>query len=137
MKNAIKYGIILGLASGVWLLIMHLAGVYERSFPLSDRMSWMEYFSIIIPFACLYYGVRNYRNTENRGQMEFFEGIFESFKILFVGGIIASFFGTIYMFYINTDAKIDYMGKVWGAGTVGILFAIIISLMLMNRQRNL
>jgi len=137
MKNAIKFGLILGLVSGAWLLILHLSGVYERSYPVSDRMSWLEYVSIIIPFLCLYFGVRNFRNNENGGQLEFFEGIFESFKILFVGGIIAGFFGTVYMFYINTDAKIDYMGKIWGAGTVGILFAIVISLMLMNRQRNL
>ncbi len=69
--------------------------------------------------------------------MEFFEGMFEGFKIMVVGAIVASFFAAIYISYV-TDAKtIDYMGRVGAAGLIGILSTLAISLLLMNKQHNL
>lgn len=137
MKNAIKFGLIIGIVSGIWIMILHLAGVYEKAYPVSDRTSWLEYVSIIIPFIGLYLGIKNFRDNINGGRMEFFEGIFEGFKILIVGGVIAAFFATIYIFYVNKTIEMDFMARISGAGLVGILFTLVISLLLMNKQRNL
>ena len=137
MKNAFKYGAIIGIASGIWILILHFLGVYEQQFPASDGSSWLEYLSVVIPVTCLYLGIRNFRNNINGGRMEFFEGMFEGFKIMVVGAIVASFFAAIYISYV-TDAKtIDYMGRVGAAGLIGILSTLAISLLLMNKQHNL
>ena len=137
MKNAIKYGVIIGVLSGIWIMILHLAGVYENAYPNSDGFSWLEYASIIIPFIGLYMGIKSFRDNYNGGRMEFFEGIFEGFKIMIIGGIIAAFFGTIYISYVAHSMKMDFMGRIGGAGVVGVLFTLAISLLLMNKQRNL
>lgn len=138
MKNAIKYGLIIGFVSGIWIFLMHLAGVFERQYPETDGMSWLEYASVIIPFTGLYLGVKNFRDMYNGGTMEFFEGLFEGIKILLVGGLITAFLGVIYFGYMSsTTLQFDYMNRVAAAGVVGILFALIIALMLMNKQRNL
>lgn len=137
MKNAIKYGIIIGVLSGIWILILHFAGVYENPYPNSDGYSWLEFASVIIPLIGLYFGIKSFRDNYNGGRMEFFEGIFEGFKIMIVGGIIASFFATVYIYYVAQPQKMDFMGRIGGAGIVGVLFTLAISLLLMNKQRNL
>lgn len=137
MKNAIRYGLIIGIVSGVWIFIMHFAGTFDQPYPGTGRMSWLEYLSVIIPFAGLYLGIKNFRNTYNGGTMEFFEGLFEGIKILLVGGLITAFVGVLYFSYVSNPLKFDYMNRVAGAGIVGILFTVIIALMLMNKQRNL
>ena len=135
MKNAIKYGFIIGILSGIWMLIMHFAGVLENT--EEGKISWMEYASVIIPFSGLYLGVKNFRDNINGGKMEFFEGLFEGFVILIVGGIITSFFAVIYIQNVPSLIQSDYMGRIGGAGLVGILLDIAVSLSLMNKQKHL
>ncbi|WP_256010899.1 DUF4199 domain-containing protein [Desertivirga xinjiangensis] len=137
MKNAFKYGAFIGIASGVWILVLHFAGVYESQFPKADQPSWLEYVSGIIPVTGLYLGIKNFRNRVNGGRMEFFEGIFEGFKIMIVGGIIASFFASVYVTYVIKGLQTDYMARVGAAGVIGILSTLVISLLLMNKQHNL
>jgi hypothetical protein len=136
MKNAIKYGLFIGILSGIWLLVMHFAGVYTQN-PPARNMSWMEYASVIIPFTGLYLGIKNFRDNINGGQMEFFEGLFEGFMILGVGALITSFIGIIYIQNVPSILQTDYMGRIGGAGIVGILFDLIVSLLLMNKHHEL
>jgi len=137
MKNAFKYGAFIGIASGIWIGVLHFAGVYESSYPRSDNFSWLEYLFGIIPLTGLFLGIRHFRNYVNGGKMEFFEGIFEGFKIMIVGGIIAYFFAATYISYVATDLKTDYMARVGAAGVIGILSTLVVSLLLMNKQHNL
>jgi hypothetical protein len=137
MRNAIKFGVLIGIISGIWIMVLHFAGLYERPYPAADRISFLEYASIIIPFLGLFFGIKNFRDNINGGRMEFFEGIFEGFKIMVVGGVIAGFFTAIYVSYVNPSVQMDFMGRIGGAGIVGILFTLVISLLLMNKQRNL
>lgn len=116
---------------------MHLAGVFENEYPKSDNFSWLEYVSVIIPFTGLYLGIKNYRDNINGGRMEFFEGIFEGFKIMIFSGVITAFFAVVYISYVNNTLQMDYMGRIGAAGVIGILFTLVISLVLMNKQRNL
>lgn len=139
MKNAIKFGVIIGIVSGIWMLIMHLSGVYQEhaAMPGSKGTSWMEFASLLIPFIGLYTGIKHYRDAYNGGHIEFFEGIFEGFKIMLVAGVIVAFFAVIYIQYTGNMLRTDYMGRIAAAGIVGILLNLAISLMLMNKQRNL
>lgn len=136
MSNAIKYGFIIGILSGIWILILHFAGVYENN-PEPGRFSWIEYTSVLIPFVGLYFGIKHFRDHINGGKMEFFEGLFEGFKIMIVGGIIAAFFAVVYVQYSPSVLNTDYMARIGGAGIVGILFNLIISIILMNKQKHL
>jgi hypothetical protein len=137
MKNAIKYGVIIGALSGIWLFVMHLSGVYTVQYLQAQRIHWMEFASIIIPFLGLYLGIKNFRDNLNGGQMEFFEGLFQGFLILLVGGLITSFIGIIYIQNVVQLKETDYMGRIGGAGIVGILLNLVVSLLLMNKHREL
>lgn len=136
MNNAIKYGLIIGILSGIWILILHVAGVYADA-PEEGQFSWIEYASILIPFIGLFFGIKNFRDHINGGKMEFFEGLFEGFKIMIVGGVIAAFFAVIYVQLSPAVLNTDYMGRIGGAGIVGILFNLVISISLMNKQKHL
>ncbi|TZF85926.1 DUF4199 domain-containing protein (plasmid) [Pedobacter sp. BS3] len=136
MRNAILYGLVIGVASGIWLLIMHFAGVFNYSREYGE-IHWMEYASLLIPLAGLYFGVQNFRDNENDGTMEFFEGLFEGFKILVVGAVITAFFLVMYFNYVAPDLKTDYIWRMGAGGVVGILFDLMVALLLMNKQKRL
>ena len=136
MRNAIKYGLLIGIASGIWILVLHLAGVYTDA-PSPGSYSLLEYTSGLIPLVGLYLGIKNFRDHINGGKMEFFEGLFEGFKIMIVGAIIAYFFAAIYVQLVPSVLKTDYMGRIGGAGIIGILCNLFVSLVLMNKQKHL
>lgn len=137
MENSIKYGILTGVMSGVWILIMHFAGAYPFDPTAIGRGVWLEYASVAIPAVGLYLGIKNYRDNVIEDKMEFFEGIFEGFKILGVGGVIAAFFAVVYVQMNTNMMNSDFMYRIGAAVVVGILFNLAISLMLMNKQKNL
>jgi hypothetical protein len=138
MRNALKYGVFIGAASGLWILLMHALGVYHQPSEGPLRINYLEYLSVIIPFTGLYFGIKNYRNNINGGRLEFLEGLMEGFKILLVGFILYTAASSLYVQYSSSPMlTIDYYQRIGGAGLVGILFNIVVSLLLMNRQHNL
>ena len=138
MKNALKYGLFIGILSGAWIILMHTLNVYHEDKGGPMNINWMEYLSVIIPFTGLYLGIKNYRNNINGGRLEFMEGLMEGFKILLVGFALYAAASTFYVQYADsTLLTMDYYQRIGGAGLVGIIFNIVISLMLMNKQHNL
>lgn len=137
MGNAAKYGIIIGIISGVWILVLHCAGIYGIDSDRANKMAWLEYASILIPAMGLYFGIKNFRDHNNEGKMEFFEGLFEGFKIIIIGGVISLFFAVIYVQFNSAILNTDYMYRIAAAVLIGILFNIAISLILMNKQKYL
>ncbi|MES3017338.1 MAG: DUF4199 family protein [Bacteroidota bacterium] len=138
MGNAAKYGIIIGVLSGIWILIMHFSGVYAKDVPgEANNMEWMEWASMLIPAIGLYLGIKSYRDHISGGKMEFFEGLFEGFKIIIIGGVIAAFFAIVYVQLNISVMNTDYMYRISAAVLIGILFNLAISLILMNKQKHL
>jgi hypothetical protein len=138
MKNGLKYGLLIGALTGIWILIMHLVGVYHQVRSGPFNIHWMEYISVFIPFTGLYLGIKNYRNNINGGKLEFIEGLMEGFKILLIGFVLYMAVSAIYMQYSGSALlTMDYYQRIGGAGIVGILFNVVVSLLLMNKQHNL
>lgn len=139
MKNAIKYGIVIGFLSGFWILMMHFAGIYDPGYwrSNSNNIGWLEFTSLVIPAIGLYLGIKNMRNQINKGKMNFFEGILEGFKIMLIGGIISGIFAAIYIQYSQIVLNTDFMARIAALGIVGILFDIGISLLLMTTPKQL
>jgi hypothetical protein len=131
MKNAFITGIVIGILSGLWLFVMHLAG-YDLN---KDQVAPYEYFSIIIPVAGLYFGIRNYRDNDCGGNMGFLEALIQCFKILVLAGVIAVFAGILYISYISAGNNLrDFSGRMFGALLIGLLSALAISLMLTTKS---
>lgn len=138
MGNAAKYGIIIGVLSGIWILIMHFSGVYAKDAAAEiNNMEWMEWASMLIPAIGLYLGIKSYRDHISGGKMEFFEGLFEGFKIIIIGGVIAALFAIVYVQLNISVMNTDYMYRISAAVLIGILFNLAISLILMNKQKHL
>lgn len=138
MGNAIKYGIIIGVLSGIWILIMHFAGVFASdAIDETSNMAWLEWVSMLIPAIGLYMGIKSYRDNISGGKMEFFAGLFEGFKIILVGGVITAFFAIVYVQFNESLLNTDYMFRISAAVLIGILFNLAISLILMNKQKHL
>ena len=128
MKNAIIYGLFIGVLSGVWLFIMHRSGFQPQT---NGAVKPVEFVSILIPMIGLYLGIRSYRNNECEGRMGFLEALIQGFKILLVGGVIASAGSIIYIEEFTRGANLlDFSGRIFAALLVGVLFCLGFSLLL-------
>jgi hypothetical protein len=130
MKNALIWGLIIGVLSGLWLFTMHWMG-YNIS---DDKASPYEYFSILIPIVGLFLGIWSYRN-ELGGDMGFLEALIQSFKILLFGGILAVFAGIVYINYVTEGNNVSaFSGRMFGALLIGLLSALAVSLVLATKS---
>ena len=130
MKNAIIYGLIIGVLSAAWLFFMRSIG-YSG---VDDKATPIEYISVIITLVGLYFGIRSYRANECGGKMGFLEALIQSFKILLAGGILSIFVFILYVNYVAPGNILrDFSGRMFGALLVGILFAFGVSLLLTNK----
>jgi len=131
MKNAIIYGLLTGIFSGLWMFIMHWLG-YS---PQSTKLAPIEYVSVFIPLIVLYFGVRSYRIHDNNGQLGFLEALIQSFKILILGGTITTAAAILYIDEIESGTNLlDFSGRIFGALLVGILFALTVSVLQTNKR---
>jgi O-antigen/teichoic acid export membrane protein len=135
MKNAFYTGIVIGILSGLWLFVMHGLG-YTVTSP--EQVAPFEYFSVLIPFVGLYVGVRAYRQNEMDGKISFLEALIQCFKILIVGGVIATFAAIVYINYISAGNNFgDFSGRIFAALLIGLMFSLTVSLMLMNKAKHI
>ena len=134
MRNALLSGIIIGSVSALWIVMMQTFGYNPQNLEDSKNI-WLEYTSILIPFLGLYFGIKGFK-TQQSGKLTFFEGIFEGFKILAVGGLLAAASSFIYVSIFAKDLTVDYMERIFGAVVIGLLFTLVNSLVLMTPQRN-
>ncbi len=130
MKNAIVYGLIIGVLSGLWIFIMPMLGIS----PKAGSLSGVEFISVIIPLIGLYFGIRSYRTIDCGGHMGFLEALLQSFKILLVGGIIAVSASIIYIDEFTKERSLmDFSGRIFGALLLGLLFALGVSVLLTTK----
>ena len=134
MKNAVIYGAIIGVLSGIWIFVMHRLGISTK--PTADFQP-IEVTSVIVPLIGLYFGVRSYRENEKGGRISFLEALIEGWKILIVGGIIAVFFAILFINYVTAGSITDFSGQIFGALLVGLLSSLAVALLVMSRSKNL
>ncbi|HTE00973.1 MAG TPA: DUF4199 domain-containing protein [Mucilaginibacter sp.] len=132
MKNAFLPGLIIGLLSGIWLLVMRKMGLNFTG----TQVNSIEFVSVLIPLVGLYLGVRSYRDVELKGKMNFLEGLVHSFKILIAAGIIVVFLGIVYINYIEANKTNwgDFSARIFAALLIGVLSAFTVTLLLMSRS---
>lgn len=135
MKNALIWGVVIGVLSAAWLFITHAMG-YDAH---DDKTAPHEYLSIFIPIVGLFFGVKSYRDGDLKGNMSFLEALVQSFKILIVGGVLAIFVAIVYINYIQpTNSNfMAFSGRMFGALLVGLLAALGVSLVLATKSNKL
>ncbi|HEY9197446.1 MAG TPA: DUF4199 domain-containing protein [Mucilaginibacter sp.] len=131
MKNAIIWGVFIGVLSGIWMFTSHAMGII----PVKDTVAPFEYFSFIIPAVGLLIGMYSYRQNDCNGQMGFLEALIQSFKILIAGGVVTVFAAILYFSYVSTENTLrDFSGRIFGALLVGVLLAFTVSLLFTNKS---
>lgn len=133
MKNAVISGVIIGLVSALWIIAMQTFGFNPQNVEESQN-NWIEYTSILIPLIGLYFGIRGLKIAQN-GKLTFFEGLFEGFKIIAVGGALAAASSFIYIYFFAKNLTVDYMERIFGAMVIGLLFTLANALLLMNGEK--
>jgi hypothetical protein len=130
MKNAIIFGLIIGVLSLIWMFILKSMGLVPRAGDLEP----IEYASVLIPLVVLYFGVRRYRATECGGKMGFLEALLQCFKILILGGIISVAAAIVFIDEFAKESNLQsFSASIFGALLVGILFSLGVSVLLTTK----
>jgi hypothetical protein len=134
MKSALIPGLIIGALSGIWLFVMLKMGL---TFSHDANVHPIEFVSVLIPIIGLYYGVKYYCFVVLKGQMNFLEGLVQSFKIMIVAGIFVVFIGIVYLNYIDQTGTTwaDFSGRIFAALLIGVLSALSVSLLLTTKGK--
>ena len=129
MKNALIFGLLIGVLSIIWLFAFRSLG-YSGT---DDQAAPIEYVSILIPIIGLLAGIISYKKQLG-GNMGFLQALIESFRILIVGGVISVFAFIVYVNYVAPGNILrDFSGRMFGALLVGVLAALAVSLVLANK----
>lgn len=129
MKNAIVTGLLIGFLSLLWMLVARHFGVN----PQKGNVSPIEYFSVLVPLAGLFFGIKNYRDHDCKGKMGFLEALVQSFKILLIAGGLTVFASIIYVDDVAKNSIGDFSGRIFGALLVGLMLSLAISALLTTR----
>jgi hypothetical protein len=134
MKNSVIFGLVIGVLSLIWLFVMRQTGYHLTD----NEVNPIEYVSILIPLIGLFFGVKNFRDGELKGNMGFLEALIQSFKILLVGGVLAVFAGIVFINWggvgSNDTTFQSFSGRIFGALLVGVIEAFAVSLLLTTRS---
>jgi hypothetical protein len=134
MKNAFVTGLVIGIFSGTWLFVMHNFG-YSNS---GNHVAPVEYLSVLIPLTGVYIGVKSYKENEMGNKLSFFDALFQSFKILIIGGVFACLAGLVYLNYVDQGNNfLDFSGRLFGGLLIGVLICVGVSVALMNKSSKL
>ena len=129
MKNAIIFGLVIGVLSGLWMFILPVMGFS----PQNSNLAPIEYCAVLIPLIGLYFGLRSFRVNDCNGQMGFLEALMQCFKILLIGGAVAVAAAIVYVDEINGKDIMDFSGRMFGALLVGLLLALGVSALLTSK----
>jgi hypothetical protein len=133
MKNSVIFGSLIGVLSVIWLFVMRQTG-----YNLSDsKVNPIEYVSVLIPLIGLYFGVKQFRDGELKGNMGFLEALIQCFKILLVGGVISVFAAIVFINLMNSGNDTSFQsfsGRIFGALLVGVIEAFAVTLLLTTKS---
>jgi hypothetical protein len=144
MKNILIAGAIIGILSGVWLLVLYMIGyatffndmllMFTSSKPFKD-MGILIITAVLIPFAGLYLGLRLYKQHKKDGEITFAGAFATSLKILITGGVLAVVFGIIYRYVIAKGTISEFVKLCLGALFIGLMAALILSFLLKSKMK--
>lgn len=106
-KVIINFGVIYGLALGLGFFVSHLIfGTDPNNFSISEVVG---YGIIIISSIAVIFGILDYRNNQNSGQIGFFQGLGIGSAISAIAGLFFGAYNFIYLKWINPDFTETYM----------------------------
>ena len=103
MKPAIKFGIISGVIGLLFNLVMYITGINRT--PSMETIQWL---TIIIPIACMYFAIKTYRDEMGNGWITFGKAFNQAFVVGLVGGLIGSVYHFLYLQFID-PTYVDYL----------------------------
>lgn len=101
-RIAVKYGLIAGIASIVFVTVMYVTGQATNT-----ALSWL---SMIIPIVVMYLAMKEFKE-ENGGFMSYSQGLGIGTMMSAVSGILSAFYSYIYNEFIDTSLRQQIMDK--------------------------
>jgi preprotein translocase subunit YajC len=107
MKKIIKkYGILAALICvGIPVLSSLIIGGESESYGIGEIVG---YSSIVVAMSLVYFAMRNYRDKENNGQINFVEGMKIGSMISAIGGIAFAIYNLVFVTVIDPDFNEKY-----------------------------
>jgi hypothetical protein len=109
-RNALKYGLIMTVLTGLWLMTMHFLGFYDNREDIVNVYDLA--FIVVVPLVVWYFGLTEYRKSRG-GKLSLKEGILQGFKISLVYGVLSPFAYLKYYLLFNPNL-VEFMRQEYG-----------------------
>ncbi len=100
MKIEIKYGLYTALGVCLWKMAEHFLGFSTTRLEIGQ---FTRVFLILLPIVMIILGIREKRDFDFKGELDFYDGIKCGVLIAVVFGAITAVFFLVYQTYINPD----------------------------------
>jgi hypothetical protein len=111
-KSILVFGLIAGLLVGIFSNI--IVWVCDRNSSHADN-EWLGYTVMVVAFAFIYVGVRNYRERFNGGRLTFVQGLKVALGISLVGSTLYVLFWLVDFYLFMPDFMDKYAAHVLDA----------------------
>ena len=106
MKNSIlKFGSYGALLGGSIFVVSH----YLFSYIDFDTLEILGYASIIASLSFIFFGIKHFRDHQNKGIVSFGKAIVIGLAISAIVGVVIGLLDIIYIVYINPDFSAEYI----------------------------
>ncbi len=108
MKTELKYGVIIALASAVWLIAVDLAGLHDKYIEYLNTIMWLAY---AIPIAGLFFAIKDKRDKDYKGYISYGQCVKSGIIISLIQGILGAIVQVVFILFINPNfsvAMTDY-----------------------------
>ena len=144
MKNVFITGLIIGVLSGVSLLILYIIGyltfvndvltIFISRKPFNDISILVSTVTLILIIG-LYFGLTHYKHHVKGGDITFLEALFTSLKILITGLILIISIAVIYIHSVKKESISDFAGLAFGTVLVVVASALTISFIVKTKSK--
>jgi hypothetical protein len=141
LKNVLIAGLLIGLLSGAWLLVLYLIGYVTFLPDLAGLMISGKPFrhqaillgtALLIPLAGLYFGLSRHRKLKS-GTISFREALTVGLKILLAGGMVTGVL-TLLLLPAASGTVSEFARLVFWAALAGLAAVVILALLFRTRR---
>jgi len=106
MKIIIKYGLLVGIIVGIYIMIEYAMGLHGKYLEYGQYTGYVRY---VLLAAGVFIGVRDTRDGELAGGIGFWPAVWVGIRVSFIAAIVITISELIYIQFVNPGFTEDYI----------------------------
>jgi hypothetical protein len=106
VKIILKYGLLVGVIVGVYMMIEYAIGLHGKYLEYGQYTGYVRY---VLLAAGVFIGIRDTRDGERNGSIGFLPAVWVGIRVSFIAAIVITVSELIYIQFVNPGFTEDYI----------------------------